>query len=79
MAKFASYSPDATEWLKEKTGNSRIMCYSCIDPSNQGNSFFIVSYGPDVPRVAHVNFRDIRYNPSSFASLIEGLYQALNE
>jgi len=43
VEKFASYIPDATEWLKEKTGNGRIMCYSCIDPSDPGNSFFIVS------------------------------------
>lgn len=79
MANFASYSPDATDLLRKKTGNMRIMCYCCIDPSDSGKSFFIVSYGPDVPRVAYVNFRDIRYNPSSFTSLIEGLYQALNE
>jgi hypothetical protein len=74
MPRYANFSPDATRLLAAKTGNAKLECYICIDPSDSGKSFFLLRY-PD--KMLHVYFSEIKYDPFSFSSLIDGLYDAI--
>jgi hypothetical protein len=76
MPKFAILSADATELLRQKTRSPHLECYTYIDPNDSEASFFVVK---TVNKLIHVDFSEIRYTPSNFASLIEGLYKCIYE
>ncbi|MFC5447983.1 hypothetical protein [Paenibacillus aestuarii] len=76
MPKYANLSAEATERLRQKTGSTQVECYTYIDPDRSEDSFFIVK---TTNKVIHVSFAEIQYEPTSFASLIDGLYQAIYE
>jgi len=74
MAEYASLSPDATRLLREKTGSGTLECYIYIDPGEERKSFLLIRY-PE--RIAHVSFADLEYDPASFTSLMEAVYNAI--
>jgi hypothetical protein len=74
MPNFANFSEEATKWLIAKTGSPHLECYTCIDPDDAANSFFLVR---TTNKMIHVRFSEITYDPSSYESLLEGLYQAI--
>lgn len=76
MPKFASLSLDATNRLREKTGNANLECYIYIDVDQESDSFAIVRY---TERVVQVSFGEMTYDPNSFASLVDGIYKAIYE
>lgn len=76
MPKFASLSQDATNRLREKTGNASLECYIYIDAEHEEDSFALVRY---TERVVQVSFGEMTYNPSSFVSLVDGVYKAIYE
>lgn len=76
MPKYANLSAEATEFLRQKTGSSHLECYTYIDPERGEDSFFIVK---TINKVIQISFAEMTYNPSSYQSLMEGLYQAIYE
>jgi len=76
MPKFASLSLDATSRLRDRTGNMNLECFIYIDAEQEEDSFAIVRY---TERVVQVSFGEMTYDPSSFASLVDGIYKAIYE
>lgn len=76
MPKYANLSSEATELLRQKTGSTLLDCYTYIDPERAENSFFLVKTSN---KVIYVSFAEITYDPSSYQSLLEGLFQAIYE
>ncbi|MCD1260707.1 hypothetical protein B5M42_018050 [Paenibacillus athensensis] len=76
MPRFAHPSVEATAFLRQKTGSTVLECYTFIDPDRPEKSFFAVRTANNLIRV---DFAEIDYDPSSYASLLEGLYRAIYE
>jgi hypothetical protein len=76
MPAYANYSEEATKWLTEQTGSRHLECYTYIDPDDAANSFFLVR---TTNKMIHVRFSEIKYDPNSYQSLLEGLYKAIYE
>jgi hypothetical protein len=76
MPNYANFSEEATKWLVFKTGSPHLECYTYIDPAEAVNSFFLVK---TTNKIIHVRFPEIKYDPASYTSLLEGLYQAIYE
>ncbi|MNI27381.1 hypothetical protein D3C73_811160 [compost metagenome] len=76
MPKYAALSEEATEWLRRQTGSPHLECYTYIDPDESTASFFVVK---TTNKVIHVSFSEISYQPSSYESLLQGLYKTIYE
>jgi hypothetical protein len=76
MPAYANYSEEATKWLNRQTGSGHLECYTYIDPDVAANSFFLVR---TINKIIHVRFSEIKYDPNSYQSLLEGLYRAIYE
>jgi hypothetical protein len=76
MPAYANYSEEATKWLTQQTGSPHLECYTYIDPADAENSFFLVR---TTNKVIHIRFSEIKYDPNSYQSLLEGLYKVIYE
>ncbi|SDO08760.1 hypothetical protein SAMN04487897_10836 [Paenibacillus sp. yr247] len=76
MPKYANLSTEATDFLRKKTGSTQLECYTYIDSERAEDSFFVVKTSN---KVIHVSFAEITFEPSSYQSLMEGLYRAIYE